>query len=49
MTQQQAREIIANEDYLPWSLVAQAKEVLGIAEPTAAQIWAEAIAKRAQA
>lgn len=41
MTTQEAKKIVANEDYLPWALVAEAKQVLGIKEKTAAEILAE--------
>ena len=46
MNKQEAQKIVANEDYLPWALVAEAKQVLGIKEQTAAEIWAELMAKR---
>lgn len=46
MTEQQARQILANEDYLPWDTVAEAKRVLGIKEQTAAEIWAQVAAAR---
>lgn len=46
MTTEQAQKILANEDYLPWEMVAEAKRVLGIKEQTAAEIWAEAAAAR---
>lgn len=41
MTKQEAQKIVSNEDYLPWSLVADAKKLLGIQEQTAKEIWAE--------
>ena len=46
MTKQEAQKIVANEDFLPWALVAEAKQVLGIKEQTAAEIWAELMAQR---
>ena len=46
MNKQEAQKIVANEDYLPWSLVAEAKQVLGVKEQTAAEIWAELMSKR---
>ena len=46
MTKQEAQKIVANEDYLPWAVVAEAKKVLGIKEQTAAEIWAEMVSKR---
>ena len=47
MDRQQAQRVLANEDYLPWAEVKQAKEVLGIVEQSAAEIWAEIQARRA--
>lgn len=41
MSRAEAERIVAAEDYLPWAVVSEAKKVLGIAEPTAAEIWAE--------
>jgi len=46
MTKQEAQKIVANEDYLPWAVVAEAKMVLGIKEQSAAEIWAELQSKR---
>ncbi len=46
MTREQAQRIVANEDYLPWDQVAQAKKVLGIAEEKAADIWAQMLAAK---
>lgn len=41
MSKEEAARILANEDYLPWALVSEAKKVLGIPEPKAADIMAE--------
>jgi hypothetical protein len=46
MTKQEAEKILANEDYLPWALVAEAKQVLGVKELSAAEHWAELMAQR---
>jgi len=49
MTQEQAKRIVANEDYLPWEQVSEAKKLLGIPEEKAADIWAQMLAaKKAQ-
>jgi len=41
MNNQEAQKIVDNEDYLPWSLVAEARKVLGTYEQTAEEIYAE--------
>jgi hypothetical protein len=46
MNNQEAQKIVDNEDYLPWSLVAEARKVLGIYEQTAEEIYAEMLAKK---
>jgi len=46
MSKQQAAKIVADEDYLPWDVVAEAKRVLGIKEQTAAEIMAELLAAK---
>lgn len=46
MTKQEAQKIVANEDYLPWAVVAEAKMILGIKDQSAADIWAELQDKR---
>ena len=43
MTKAEAQKIVANEDYLPWAVVKEAKAVLGIKEQSAAEIWDEMI------
>lgn len=45
MSKQDAHNIIANQDYLPWDVVQQAKQLLGIKEQSAAEIFAEAMAR----
>lgn len=46
MTPEQAQKIVANEDYLPWDQVKEAKRVLGIKEESAADIWAQMLAAK---
>lgn len=46
MTKEQAQKIVANEDYLPWAQVAEAKKLLGIPEEKAADIWAQMLAAK---
>lgn len=43
MNKAEAEQIVANEDYLPWALVSEAKRLLGIHEPTAGEIMAEVL------
>ncbi len=42
MSPAQAQAILARRDYLPWADVEEAKAVLGIVEPTAAEMMADA-------
>lgn len=49
MSLDEARKVLANEDYLPWALVAEAKRALGVPVESAAEIWAAALGKPAEA
>ncbi len=46
MTKEQAQKIVANEDYLPWAQVSEAKKLLGIAEDKASDIWSQMLAAK---